>query len=315
MKTSDSAWGKLRRAVSSARDRNDVLDSFLTSPHVVVAAVVLLAMILAAALAPWISPFNPFDMASISLADSELPPAFIDGGDPRYLLGTDNQGRDVLSSILYGLRISLVVAGFAVLLSMVFGVLVGLVAGSVGGYVDDILMRIADVILSFPTILIALLVNGIIRAALPGSAGVGMAIFVLVISIAINEWVQYARTVRSAVLVEKNKEYVKAARLIGLPGRRIVLRHVLPNVISPILVLVTINISLAVLTEATLSFLGVGMPATQPSLGTLIREGNNFLFSGNWWVVVFPVTALVFLVLSANIIGDWLRDLLNPQAR
>src|SRR5690606_22849980 len=210
---------------------------------------------------------------------SELPPAFIDGGDPRYLLGTDNQGRDVLSSILYGLRISLVVAGFAVLLSMVFGVLVGLVAGSVGGYVDDILMRIADVILSFPTILIALLVNGIIRAALPGSAGVGMAIFVLVISIAINEWVQYARTVRSAVLVEKNKEYVKAARLIGLPGRRIVLRHVLPNVISPILVLVTINISLAVLTEATLSFLGVGMPATQPSLGTLIREGNNFLFS------------------------------------
>jgi peptide/nickel transport system permease protein len=297
------------------RKRSDVVDSFLSTPRAVFSLIVLIALVAAAVFAPLIAPHDPFDVSAISLADSELPPAFIEGGSIRFPLGTDSQGRDVFSSILFGMRISLFVGSIAVVLSMVFGVLIGLVAGQLGGFVDAALMRLADIILSFPTILIALLVNGIIRAALPDSQGAATAILVLVLSIAVNEWVQYARTVRGSVMVEKGKDYVKAARLSGLPTHRILLRHILPNVLSPIVVLATISLSMAILTEATLSFLGVGMPPTQPSLGTLIRVGNNFLFSGIWWVVVFPSLTLVILVLSSNILGDWLRDALNPQLR
>jgi len=301
--------------IARLRARNDVLDSFLASPRVVIAAVVALAMIAAAALAPWIAPHDPFDIATFTLLDSELPPAFQDGGDSRFLLGTDSQGRDVFSSILFGLRISLVVGFTAVLLSMAVGVLLGLAAGYFGGIVDAVLMRIADVILSFPTILIALLVNGILRGSLGGTQTAATALMVLVLSIAVNEWVQFARTVRGSTMVEKGREYVKAARLTGLPPRTIMRRHVLPNILSPVLVIATINLALAVLAEATLSFLGVGMPPTQPSLGTLINIGNEFLFSGIWWVVVFPSLTLVVLVVAVNIVGDWLRDALNPHLR
>lgn len=302
-------------ALARLRAGNDVLDSFLSTPRVVIAAAVALGMIVVAVLAPLIAPHDPFDLAAISLLDSELPPAFLADGDPRYLLGTDSQGRDVLSSILYGLRISLLVGFVAVLLSMTLGVVVGLVSGYFGGFVDSVLMRLADVILSFPTILIALLVNGILRGVLPNTQATATAVLVLVLSIAVNEWVQYARTVRGSTMVEKGKEYVKAARLTGLPPRTILRRHILPNILSPVLVLATINLALAILTEATLSFLGVGMPPTQPSLGTLINTGNEFLFSGIWWVVVFPALTLVVLVLSVNMVGDWLRDALNPHLR
>ncbi|MDF1584800.1 ABC transporter permease [Marinimicrococcus flavescens] len=301
--------------IARLRAGNDVLDSFLSTPRVVIAAAVALLMILTAVLAPLIAPHDPFDMAAISLLDSELPPAFLEGGDARFLLGTDSQGRDVFSAILHGLRISLMVGVVAVLLSMALGVTVGLVSGYFGGFVDSVLMRLADVILSFPTILIALLVNGILRGVLPSTQATATAVLVLVLSIAVNEWVQYARTVRGSTMVEKGKEYVKAARLTGLPPRTILRRHVLPNILSPVLVLATINLALAILTEATLSFLGVGMPPTQPSLGTLINTGNEFLFSGIWWVVVFPALTLVVLVLSVNIVGDWLRDALNPHLR
>ena len=298
-----------------AKPGSDVLQSFLSSPRVVVAAIIATSMILAAAIAPWIAPHDPFDLTSITLLDSELPPAFLAGGDPRFLLGTDSQGRDVLSAILYGLRVSLLVGFTAVTLSMALGVLVGLLAGYFGGVADMALMRLCDVILSFPTILIALLVNGILRGFLGGGESAAAAVFVLVMSIAINEWVQYARTVRGSTMVEKSKDYVKAARVTGLPSGRILLVHLLPNILSPVLVLSTVNLALAILTEATLSFLGVGMPPTQPSLGTLIRVGNEFLFSGIWWVVVFPSLTLVVLVLAVNIVGDWLRDALNPRLR
>ena len=311
----DPAVPAPRGAIARWRAGNDVLDSFLGHKQVVLAALVAVSMILAAIAAPLIAPHDPFNIASFSLLDSELPPSFLEGGDRRFLLGTDTQGRDVFSAILYGLRISLLVGASAVLFSMVTGVLLGLLAGYTGGLADAILMRVADVILSFPTILIALLVNGILRGSLGGTQTAATAVAVLVLSIAVNEWVQYARTVRGSVLVEKGKDYVKAARLTGLPARTIMRRHILPNILSPVLVVATINLALAILTEATLSFLGVGMPPTQPSLGTLINAGNEFLFSGIWWVVVFPALTLVVLVVAVNIVGDWLRDALNPQLR
>jgi peptide/nickel transport system permease protein len=283
--------------------------------RVIVAFIVAATLILSALCAPLLAPQNPFDIASFDLLDSELPPAFMAGSDPRFFLGTDTQGRDVLSSILYGTRLSLAVGAAAVLLSMLIGVSVGLISGYFGGWLDAVLMRVADVILSFPTILIALLINGIMRGLIPQGSMEQLAPLILIVSIAINEWVQYARTVRGSTMVEKSRDYVKAARITGLYPRTIIVRHILPNVLSPILVISTINLALAVLTEATLSFLGVGMPPTQPSLGTLIRIGNEFLFSGIWWVVVFPALTLVLLVLSVNIIGDWLRDLLNPKLR
>ncbi len=283
--------------------------------RVIVAGTVGVALIVAALFAPVLAPQNPFDVASFSLIDSELPPAFLDGGDPRFWLGTDTQGRDLLSALLYGTRLSLVVGGAAVLLSMLIGVSMGLISGYFGGWLDALVMRMADVVLSFPTILIALLINGVARGLIPTAAQAQLAPLVLIVSIALNEWVQYARTVRGSVMAEKSRDYIKSARVIGLRPGRIVLRHILPNILSPILVIATINLALAVLTEATLSFLGVGMPPTQPSLGTLIRIGNEFLFSGIWWVVVFPSLTLVTLVLTVNIVGDWLRDWFNPKLR
>jgi peptide/nickel transport system permease protein len=268
-----------------------------------------------ALLAPWIAPHDPFDLASLDLLVAFTRPAWLAGGRSAYLLGTDNQGRDVLSAILYGARISLAVGFAAVLFAMVLGVTLGLLSGYIGGRLDALLMRIADVQLSFPAILIALLINGIIRVALPNAAFGNIAVFVLVFAIGISGWVQYARTVRGSTLVEKNKEYVQAARVIGRHPAAIMLRHLLPNVMGPVLVIGTLHIATAIITEATLSFLGVGMPPTTPSLGTLIRVGNDFLFSGEWWIALFPGVALLVLVLSVNMLGDWLRDALNPKLR
>ena len=294
---------------------SDLFYSFRKSRVTVVATAVTLVMLLAALLAPWIAPHNPFDVATLSLLDSELPPAWAEGGDPRFLLGTDNQGRDVFSAILYGSRISLAVGFISVALAMVIGVVVGLISGYFGGLIDAIFMRIADVMLSFPTILVALLVSGIVRGALPREMHDNAALVVLVFAITVTTWVQYARTVRGSTMVERGREYVLAARLVGRGPFAIIFRHVLPNVLGPVLVIATINLAMAVLIEATLSFLGVGMPPTNPSLGTLIRVGNEYLFSGIWWVVIFPSLTLVVLVLAVNLLGDWLRDALNPKLR
>tara|TARA_R110001592_G_scaffold58296_3_gene176757 strand:- start:1825 stop:2775 length:951 start_codon:yes stop_codon:yes gene_type:complete len=289
--------------------------SFRNSPLTVAAAVITLVLILSAVFAGVIAPHNPSDLASIDLMDSELPPAWTEDGDARFLLGTDNLGRDIYSTILYGMRISLLVGFASVVLSAVIGISAGLVAGYMGGKVDALIMRIADIQLSFPTILIALLIDGIMRGILDREQHDAMIIPVLVLSIGISNWVQYARTVRGSTLVERNKEYVQAARIIGLHPILIMIKHVLPNVMGPVLVIATLGLAFAILTEATLSFLGVGMPPTEPSLGTLIQIGNDFLFSGLWWISIFPGMTLAILVLAVNLLGDWLRDALNPKLR
>ena len=294
---------------------SDLWYSFTRSPLAVVSAVVVAVLVLAALFAPLVAPHNPFDPAQISILDSFLPPAWMEGGDPRFLLGTDDQGRDVLSTILFGMRISLAVGFASVVFAMVLGITLGLMAGYLRGWVDTAIMRIADVQLTFPAILIALLVNGVARAWAGPQSYDKAVFFVLVLSIGLSFWVQYGRTVRGSVLVEANKEYVLAARLIGLSSRTIMVKHVLPNVLGPVLVIATINLALAIITEATLSFLGVGVPPTQPSLGTLIRIGNDFLFSGEWWITIFPGITLAVLALSVNLLGDWLRDALNPKLR
>jgi peptide/nickel transport system permease protein len=282
---------------------------------VALAAAVAVALVLAAAFAPLLSPFDPTDIATYNLADSELPPRWTVDGDPRFLLGTDNQGRDLYSAILYGARVSIGIGAASVLTAALFGITLGLVAGYFGGAVDAAIMRVGDVIMSFPTILLALLVAGLARGLIPQASSATWTPVILIAAIAIHEWVQYARTVRAATMVETAKDYVKAARVIGLPPTRIMLRHILPNVMGPVLVIATINLAAAVLTEATLSFLGVGMPPTYPSLGTLIRIGNEFVFSGIWWIATFPALALIVLVLAVNVVGDWLRDRFNPKLR
>jgi peptide/nickel transport system permease protein len=279
------------------------------------AALFTLICVGGAVFAPWIAPHNPFDSATLILTDGFTPPAWNAGGTSRYLLGTDDQGRDLLSTIMYGARISLAVGVASVLFSMVLGVGLGLIAGYVGGRLDAFIMRVADIQLSFPPILIALLIDGVARVALPRAAHDQIAIYVLILAIGVSSWVQYARTVRGSTLVESSKEYVQAARVIGRSQASIMYHHVLPNVLGPVLVIATIHIATAIITEATLSFLGVGVPATQPSLGTLIRVGNDFLLSGEWWITVFPGIALIVLVLSVNLLGDWLRDALNPKLR
>ena len=304
-----AAPGLLARLLDS-----DVWFSFRTSPMAILAAVIALLCTFCAVFAPWVSPHNPFDLATLNLSDARLPPAWEDGGNQTYLLGTDDQGRDILSALFYGARISLFVGFASVLVSMVVGVGLGLLSGFAGGKVDAFIMRVCDVMLSFPSILIALLIDGMGRALFP-NAHESLAFGVLIVAISLSGWVQYARTVRGSTLVERNKEYVQAARVIGVPPHRIMFKHVLPNVMGPVLVLATIQVAAAILTEATLSFLGVGVPPTSPSLGTLIRIGNDFLFSGEWWITIFPGLMLVLIALSVNLLGDWLRDALNPRLR
>jgi len=295
--------------------KHDLAYSFRRSPVAIAAAVSTVICIGGALLAPWLAPHNPFDPASLNLNNAFVPPAWVAQGVPGYPLGTDDQGRDILSTIMYGARISLGVGASAVLFALVIGVTLGLLSGYLGGRLDAFIMRVADIQLSFPAILIALLVDGVARVALPAESHDRIAIPVLILAIGVSGWVQYARTVRGSTLVEKNKEYVQAARVIGRSPLAIMLRHVLPNVMGPVLVIATIHIATAIITEATLSFLGVGVPPTRPSLGTLIRIGNEFLLSGEWWITVFPGIALVALVLSVNLLGDWLRDALNPKLR
>jgi peptide/nickel transport system permease protein len=294
---------------------HDLAWSFRRSPVTILAALLTLVCVGSAVFAPWVAPHSPFDSATLNLSDGFTPPAWTEKGSSKYLLGTDDQGRDVLSTIMYGARISLGVGLAAVLLSAALGVSLGLLAGYFGGRLDAFIMRVADIQLSFPAILIALLIDGVARVALPRDMHDQLAVYVLVLAIGVSGWVQYARTVRGSTLVEKNKEYVQAARVIGRHPLAILLHHVLPNVMGPVLVIATINLAIAVITEATLSFLGVGVPLTSPSLGTLVRVGNDFLFSGEWWITIFPGAALAILVLAVNLLGDWLRDALNPKLR
>jgi peptide/nickel transport system permease protein len=302
--------GWLRRAFES-----DIFYSFTRSKMTMVAAAITLLFFLLAIFAPLLAVQNPFDPAQLQLMNSRISPLWTADGQMPFLLGTDEQGRDVFSAILYGLRISLTVGVLGVLLAGTLGIGLGLIAGYVGGAVDSVIMRIADVQLTFPAILIALLVNGVAKSVFGNKLDAMSTLAVLVVAIGLSFWVQYARTVRGSVMVEKSKDYVAAAQLIGLPAPVIMLRHVLPNAMGPILVIATINLALAVITEATLSFLGSGMPDTMPSLGTLIRIGNNYLFAGEWWIVAFPGIALAGLILAINLLGDWLRDALNPKLR
>ena len=294
---------------------HDLAWSFRRSPVTIVAATLTLICVAAALLAPWVSPQDPFDMAALNLSDAFTPPAWDEKGLAHYPLGTDNQGRDILSTILYGTRSSLLIGICSVLLASALGLSLGLWAGYAGGRVDTVIMRIADVQLTFPAILTALLIDGVALAILKHQMVEGGKFWILVLAIGLSFWVQYARTVRGVTLVERNKEYVEAARLIGIGPFKIMFQHILPNVLGPVLVIATINLALAVITEATLSFLGVGLPPTEPSLGTMIQVGNKYLFSGSWWMVAFPGLTLAALALAVNLLGDWLRDALNPKLR
>jgi peptide/nickel transport system permease protein len=305
-----AARSRLSRALDS-----DVFYSFKQSPLVMFAALATFILVGLAFLAPLFAPHDPYDLRALSLLDSNLPPRWVKDGDPKFWLGTDDQGRDIYSTILYGTRSSMMIAISAVGLALILGVSLGLLAGYRGGRIDAIIMRIADVQLTFPAILTALLVDGVAKVALKGSKFGDQHYPILIIAIGLSFWVQYARTVRGVTMVERNKEYVQAARLIGLSQTAIMFKHVLPNVLSPVMVIATINLALAIITEATLSFLGVGLPPTEPSLGTMIQIGNKYLFSGSWWMVMFPGLTLAILVLAVNLLGDWLRDALNPRLR
>ena len=294
---------------------SDLLHSFRRSKTTMLAFAIVALFFLLAVAAPLFAPQNPFDPAQLELINSRISPLWTADGQKPFLLGTDEQGRDVFSAILYGLRISLAVGILGVAFAATLGIGLGLIAGYFGGFVDGLIMRIADVQLTFPAILIALLIDGVVKSVLGNHLDPMATLGVLVVAVGLSFWVQYARTVRGLVMVEKNKDYVAAAQLIGLPSPVIMVRHVLPNTLGPILVIATINLALAILTEATLSFLGSGMPDTMPSLGTLIRIGNNYLFAGEWWIVAFPGLALALLILSMNMLGDWLRDALNPKLR
>jgi peptide/nickel transport system permease protein len=299
---------------------SDVFYSFRRSPVTIIAFIVTVLLFVMALFAPWLAPHNTSNVASLNLMDARLPPygftdAFGTEGSARFLLGTDDQGRDILSAIMFGLQISLGVGFASVILAAIFGTALGLLSGYIGGKLDSLIMRIADVQLTFPAILIALLIDGIIGTVMSRAMHEELKILVLILAIAASQWVNFARTVRGSTLVEKNKEYVQAARVIGVHPLKIMLRHVLPNVMGPVLVIATLSLALAVLTEATLSFLGVGMPVTHPSLGTLIRIGQQYIFSGEWWMTIYPSLALVIIVLAVNLLGDWLRDALNPKLR
>lgn len=305
------APSRLRRALDS-----DLFYSFSRSPVAIVSAVVAIGLVLAALLAPLIATTNPFDPSSLNLMNGFTPPATPNAfTGEQFIMGTDDQGRDIYSTILYGMRISLFVGLSAVLFAVILGIVLGLLAGYFGGWTETIIMRAADVQLTFPSILVAMLIFGIAKGITPIEYRDQMAIWVLILAIGLSDWVQFARVVRGATLVEKNKDYVAAARLIGRRPLPIMISHILPNILSPVLVIATISLALAIIAEATLSFLGVGAPPTQPSLGTLIRIGQGFLFSGEWWILFFPACTLLALALSVNMLGDWLRDALNPRLK
>jgi peptide/nickel transport system permease protein len=300
-----SRWARFRQS--------DLVYYFLKDKVAMFCMAVFVGYVVLALMAPWIAPHNPYDQATYDIMDAELPPSWLDGGDQRFLLGTDNQGRDILSTMLYGSRVSLTIGLFAVALQLVLGIVMGLIAGYAGGRIDNLLMRFADVQLSFSTMMVAIIVSAIFQAALGGEFYSQYAILMLVVIIGISEWPQYARTIRASVLAEKKKEYVEAARVMGFKAPRIMFRHILPNCLSPILVISTVQVANAIMSEAALSFLGLGMPVDKPSLGSLISIGFNYMFSGSWWITAFPGLCLVLLVLVINLLGDWLRDVFNPK--
>ena len=294
---------------------SDIFFSFKKSPTAIISSLILVIIFFCSFFVEIIAPYNPFDPSSLSLMDAFTPPSWSEGGTRNFLLGTDGQGRDMLSTILYGSRISLIVGFSAILFSLILGVALGLTAGYFGGRYEMFVMRITDVQLTIPSILMALLIDGIARGIISRELHDQMAIYVLIFAIGISEWPQFARVSRAATLVEKNKDYVSASTIIGVSNLMIMLRHILPNILRPILVIGTIGLALAIIAESTLSFLGVGVPPTTPSLGTLIRIGNDFLFSGEWWITFFPAIFLVLLAFSINLLGDWMRDTLNPKLK
>ena len=294
---------------------NDIGYSFVKSKIAVISTIVFLTILICSTFAELVAPYNPFDPVNISLLDAFTPPVWVDGGSANFVLGTDQQGRDMLSTMIYGSRISLIVAFASILFAMLLGTFLGVTSGFFGGRYEIIVMRFTDVQLTIPSILMALLVDGIARGFISKSLHNDMAIYVLIFAIGISEWPQFARVTRAATLVEKNKEYILASKIIGLSNFLIMFKHILPNILRPILVIATIGLALAIITESTLSFLGVGVPPTTPSLGTLIRFGNDFLFSGEWWITFFPAIFLVVLALSINLLGDWMRDTLNPKLK
>ena len=294
---------------------NDIGYSFVKSKIAVISTIVFLTILICSTFAELIAPYNPFDPVTVSLLDAFTPPVWIDGGSTNFVLGTDQQGRDMLSTMIYGSRISLIVAFASILFAMLLGTFLGVTSGFFGGRYEIIVMRFTDVQLTIPSILMALLVDGIARGFISKSLHNDMAIYVLIFAIGISEWPQFARVTRAATLVEKNKEYILASKIIGLSNFLIMFKHILPNILRPVLVIFTIGLALAIITESTLSFLGVGVPPTTPSLGTLIRFGNDFLFSGEWWITFFPAIFLVVLALSINLLGDWMRDALNPKLK
>lgn len=307
--------GRLRSNWHRVSVESEILYLFLRSPSAITAAAFFFIIIVAILLTPMIAPTDPFDLSSFDIMNSLIPPAWTEEGDIRFLIGTDDQGRDLVSSILYGARLSIMIGAVSILFAVVLGVSIGLAAGYIGGRFDMIVMRIADVQLSLPAILTALLVDGIARGILPNEAHDRLMFFVLVVAIGLSLWVNFARMARASTLVERNKEYVQAAEIMGLSALRVMVTHILPNIMGPLMVIMTVDLAVAVLLEATLSFLGVGVPADQPSLGTLIRIGTSYMFSGEWWVVLFPSTLLVLLIISVNVLGDFLRDALNPRLR
>jgi len=294
---------------------NDIGYSFVKSKIAIISTIIFLIILICSTFAELIAPYNPFDPVNVSLLDAFTPPVWVDGGSSNFLLGTDQQGRDMLSTMIYGSRISLIVAFASILFAMSLGTFLGVTSGFFGGRYEIIVMRFTDVQLTIPSILMALLVDGIARGFISKSLHNDMAIYVLIFAIGISEWPQFARVTRAATLVEKNKEYILASKIIGLSNFLIMFKHILPNILRPILVIATIGLALAIITESTLSFLGVGVPPTTPSLGTLIRFGNDFLFSGEWWITFFPAIFLVVLALSINLLGDWMRDTLNPKLK
>lgn len=310
----DGRTGPLRRW-RARLERSDLAYDFVRDPTAIAAAVILLAFAVAGLAPQIVAPYHAFDPNQFRLTDAFLAPVWLEGGDPRFLLGTDDQGRDMISAVIFGARVSLFVGLAGVLLAVLIGVAAGLIAGFVGGWVDALTMRIADVQLTFPAILIAVMVDGVSRAAFGPADRDRVAVLVLILAIGLSGWVQYARPVRGATLVERNREYVAAATMMGIPKWGIMFRHILPNVLTPVLVIGTIHLAVAVILEATLSFVGLGVPPTEPSLGTLIRIGNGYLFSGEWWIAIVPGCALVVLVLSINLLGDFLRDALNPRLK
>ncbi|WP_300674456.1 ABC transporter permease [Desulfoluna sp.] len=287
--------------------------SFKRDKIAMISFAILLVLVVVSFSAPLIAPYNPYDAETIDILNSELPPAWMDGGSTQFLMGTDQQGRDLLSTMIYGMRLSVLIGLGAVVLQAFIGISVGLIAGYIGGWLDNFLMRLADIQLSFATMMVAILISAIFQTVFGSSRYNELAVPLLVVVIGIAEWPQYARTVRASVLGEKGKEYVEAARVVGLSSTRIMFRHILPNTMSSVLVISTVQVANAIMSEAALSFLGLGMPVNRPSLGSLINAGFEYIFSGAWWITLFPGIFLVLLVLVINLLGDWLRDVLNPK--